>query len=210
MEEFYSLLIKPYNEFLSTFYEYKEGRISTYKDVEVPAYWEVLYKELNKLDKHLTVFEIGSGIGDVLALIHFSGFHKIRGIEMDEYLVSVANDKLNKLFGLESIIMNGKYPTNIGQPDILVQINCVYFEGMCRKEEFINQLINFYENANPKHYFVEVIDSSYTAKSKIFPDFVRISEEDIYRAFSGLKISSFLTYQFPKNSSTKRLYIISK
>jgi SAM-dependent methyltransferase len=174
-----------------------------------PIYWVRLAEILSQYPKSYSVFEIGSGLGDVLALIHLLGFEKVAGIERVEKLATIGNQKLLNLFNSKDIII-GEYPIKLENIDVLIQINCVYFEGLFSKQAYINQIWQFYKNANPKHFLLEVIDSSFTEQSNTFPDFVRLSEEEIYKAFSGLKISSFLTYQFPKNSSTKRLYIISK
>ena len=210
MEEFYSLLIRPYKQALSQTQEPRPDRILAYHDPELPAYWNVLASELTRYDCDSTIFEIGSGFGDVLALTHFLGFKNARGMEMDEHLVQIANQKLRSLFGFNEGVMLGRYPTSIPSPDILLQINCVYFEGMSTKEEFLNQLVSFYQAASPRHYIVEVIDDSFRQPSQVFPPFVRLSEEDMQHAFQGLRIRSVLTYQFPANTSTKRLYIISQ
>lgn len=193
---------------LSKNYEERDGRILVYKDDVPPAYWQILSTILQKYPKSYSIFEIGSGIGDVLALLIYLGFANIQGIERDDYLAKIANKKLSDLFALNELIFSGNYPISIPSPDILLQINCVYFEGVSTKQEFIQQLLKFYENAQPKVYIVEVIDSTYNVDSNIFPFFVRLSPEDIYEAFKGLNIKSFLTYQYPKNTSTKRLYII--
>lgn len=180
-----------------------------FTEIEPPIYWVRLAEILSQYPKSYSVFEIGSGLGDVLALLHFLGFEKVSGIEKVEKLATVGNQKLLNLFNSKDIII-GEYPIKLKNIDVLLQVNCVYFEGIFTKQAYISQIIQFYENTNPKHFLLEVIDSSFTEYSTIFPDFVRLSEEDIYKAFSGLKISSHLTYQVPKNSSTKRLYIISQ
>ena len=195
---------------LSKNYEEQDGRILVYKDDVPPVYWQILSIILRNYPKSYSIFEIGSGIGDVLALLRYLGFVNIKGIERDDYLAKIANQKLSDLFALKEIVLSGIYPISIPSPDILLQVNCVYFEGVSTKQEFIEQLLKFYENAQPKVYIVEVIDSTYNVDSKIFPFFVRLAPEDIYAAFKGLNIKSFLTYQYPKNTSTKRLYIIER
>jgi hypothetical protein len=107
-------------------------------------------------------------------------------------------------------IIIGEYPLKLENIDILLQVNCVYFEELSTKKEYLSQIRRFYDNANPKYYLLEVIDASFKNYSNVFPDFVRISEKDIYEIFKELNISSYLTYQYPKNTSTKRLYVISR
>lgn len=210
MDEFYSLLIRPYNEQISNDFIQQSDRVLPYKDEDYPAYWDVLIEHLSSFEKSSSVFEIGSGLGDVLVLLYHLGFNKIRGIERDAYVAEMANHKLLRLCGKSDLVEVGNYPVKIASPDILLQINCVYPNGMFHKQEYLDQLLRFYENAAPRHYFLEVIDSSYTKPSAVFPNFVRLSEDDISKTFTGLKIQSFQTYRYPKNTSSKRLYIVSQ
>jgi hypothetical protein len=204
--EFYTLL-REYN--LGLDYDDLPQWTKIFTEIEPPIYWVRLAEILSQYPKSYSVFEIGSGLGDVLALLNFLGFENVSGIERVEKLATIGNQKLLNLFNSKDIVI-GEYPIKLKNIDVLLQVNCVYFEGIFTKQAYISQIIQFYENTNPKHFLLEVIDSSFTEQSIIFPDFVKLSEEDIYNAFSRLKISSHLTYQVPKNSSTKRLYIISQ
>lgn len=206
MAEFYPLL-RGYN--LGLDYDDLPQWTRIFTEVEPPIYWLRLAEILSQYPESYSVFEIGSGLGDVLALLHFLGFDKVSGIERIGKLANIGNQKLLNLFNSEDIII-GEYPIKIKNIDVLVQVNCVYFEGLSTKEGYLSQIRHFYDNANPKHYLLEVIDNSFMQYSKVFPDFVKISEEDIYKVFSGFKISSYLTYKYPKNTSTKRLYVISQ
>ncbi len=206
MAEFYTLL-REYN--LGLDYDDLPQWTKIFTEIEPPIYWVRLAEILSQYPKSYSVFEIGSGLGDVLALLNFLGFENVSGIERVEKLATIGNQKLLNLFNSKDIVI-GEYPIKLKNIDVLLQVNCVYFEGIFTKQAYISQIIQFYENTNPKHFLLEVIDSSFTEQSIIFPDFVKLSEEDIYNAFSRLKISSHLTYQVPKNSSTKRLYIISQ
>ncbi len=85
----------------------------------------------------------------------------------------------------------------------------MYFENVFSKENYLQQLKSFYQNANPDYFLLEVIDSSFIAESKAFPNFVRLSEKNIQDTFTGKTIDSFKTYEYPINTSSKRLYLIS-
>jgi hypothetical protein len=204
--EFYTLL-REYN--LGLDYSTLPQWAKIFIEIEPPIYWFRLAEILSQYPKSYSIFEIGSGLGDVLGLFHFLGFNKISGIERAENLATLGNEKLFNIFNSKDII-TGDYPITVKDIDVLVQVNCVYFEGLYTKKEYLRQIRHFYDNANPKYYLLEVIDVSFNQYSNVFPDFVRISEEDIETTFSGLKISSYLTYQYPKNTSTKRLYVISR
>ncbi len=205
MAEFYSLL-REYN--LGLDYSSLPQWANIFTEIEPPIYWFRLAEILSQYSKSYSVFEIGSGLGDVLVLLHFLGFDKVSGIERTENLATIGNEKLFSLFNSEGIII-GEYPIKVENIDVLVQVNCVYFEGLSTKKEYLSQIRRFYDNANPQYYLLEVIDDSFTQYSNVFPDLVRISEKDIYETFEELNIISYLTYQYPKNTSTKRLYVIS-
>ena len=206
MEEFYTLL-REYNLRLDDSNLPQWTKIFTEK--EPPIYWVRLAEILCQYPKSYSIFEIGSGLGDVLVLLHLLGFKKVSGIERVEKLATIGNQKLLDLFNSKNIII-GDYPIKVKNIDVLVQVNCVYFEGLSSKKEYLSQIRRFYDNANPQYYLLEVIDVSFTQNLNVFPDFVRISEQDIHETFNELKLRSFLTYQYPKNTSTKRLYVISK
>jgi hypothetical protein len=206
VEEFYTLL-REYN--LGLDYSDLPQWTKIFTETEPPIYWVRLAEILSQYPKSYSVFEIGFGLGDVLALLHFLGFNKVSGIERSENLATIGKEKLFSFFNSKDIII-GEYPVQLENIDILVQVNCVYFEELSTKKEYLSQIRRFYDNANPKYYLLEVIDASFKNYSNVFPDFVRISEKDIYEIFKELNISSYLTYQYPKNTSTKRLYVISQ
>ena len=206
MDEFYTLL-KKYNSD-KTNKELPEWT-KIYSESTPPVYWNVLKNILNSQSKSSSVFEIGSGAGDLLALILSLGFENVAGIEQDLFLTSVANKKLDYFFKKKDIVVHGKYPISIAKPNILIQVNCVYSENIVSKEDYLIQLKSFYQNANPDYFILEVIDSSFEAASKAFPNFVRLSEKNIQDTFTDKTIESFKTYEYPINTSSKRLYLIS-
>jgi len=206
MGKFYSLLRK---------YNLKNNKASLpewtsiYREEEPPVYWTVLKNILNRFPKNSTVFEIGSGAGDLVAMIHDFGFKKICGIELNKTLTKCANEKLEFLCGLKNAIQNNTYPVFIDQPDILIQVNCVYFENISTKKEYLKLIKSFYDNAVPKYFLLEVIDSKFKTHTNIFPKFVRLSKNDISKTFTNKTIESFPTYVYPKNTSSKTIYLIS-
>ena len=206
MAEFYPLL-KQYNSDNAN--EALPEWTKIYSETTPPVYWNVLKNILNNQSKESSVFEIGSGAGDILALILSLGFKNVAGIEQDLFLTDVANKKLEYFFNRKETVVHGKYPLKISKPNILIQVNCVYFENVFSKEDYLMQLKSFYQNANPDYFLLEVIDSSFIAESKAFPNFVRLSEKNIQDTFTDKTIDSFKTYEYPINTSSKRLYLIS-
>ena len=57
---------------------------------------------------------------------------------------------------------------------------------------------------------LQVIDASYTCEDLDFPVCIRLNPQDVESMFPMSKISSYLTYKYPKNKRTKRLYVIEK
>jgi hypothetical protein len=206
MDKFYSLLVK-YNQ-AELGHDCKDWR-SIFTESDPPSYWKELSCILAKFERDVSIYEIGVGAGDIQVLIRNMGFTNVSGIECDSGLVQKANNKIYHFFGQNNTVSFGNYPIKIDRPIILIQVNCVYFDGCLSKEDYLGRIFEFYNNANPKVYLLEVIDASFTEKSNTFPDFVRVSEQDIKMTFPNLKIESILTYEYPKNTSTKRLYIIT-
>ena len=206
MDEFYTLLNK-YNSVNAN--EALPEWTKIYSETMPPVYWNVLKDILNSYSKESSVFEIGSGAGDILALIMSLGFKNVTVIEQDLFLTEIANKKLDYFFKRKNTVFHGKYPITISKPNILIQVNCVYFENIFCKEDYLIQLKSFYQNANPDYFLLEVIDCSFMEESKAFPNFVRVSENNIKDTFKGKTIESFNTYQYPTNTSSKRLYLIS-
>jgi hypothetical protein len=206
MEEFYSLLRK-YNK---THVNIKfPDWTNIYLDTSPPIYWTVLSKLLKEFSKDSSIFEIGVGAGDILTLIRSIGFTDVKGIECDKQLADFANKKIDYFFQTKQTVINDNYPISIIKPNILIQVNCVYFDDICNKKEYLELLKTYYQNANPDVYFLEVVDSSFTKVSEIYPEFVRLSENDIKNTFKNKNIVSYFTYQYPQNTSSKRLYVIS-
>lgn len=206
MDEFYTLL-KQYNSENAN--EALPEWTKIYSESTPPVYWNILKNILNEYSKSSSVFEIGSGAGDLLALILSLGFDNVAGVEKDLFLSEFANKKLEHFFNRKETVVHGEYPISISKPNILIQVNCVYFENIFSKEDYLIQLKSFYQNASPDYFLLEVIDSSFIAESKAFPDFVRLSEKNIQDTFIDKTIDSFKTYEYPINTSSKRLYLIS-
>lgn len=206
MEEFYSLLRK-YNK------SSKNIKVpdwtNIYLDSNPPVYWTILSQILKDFPKDNTIFEIGVGAGDILALIRSIGFTNVKGIERDKQLAVIANKKIEYFFQTQQTVIHNNYPISITKPNILLQVNCVYFEDILSNQDYLEMLNSYYQNANPDVFILEVIDSSFTKPSEIYPEYVRLSENDIKNTFKNKNIISHITYQFPQNTSSKRLYVIS-
>lgn len=209
MEQFYKLL-RYYNSRL-----HKKGELSTwhqiYTEEEPPSYFKVLAEQLNDVDKNLTVIEVGSGFGDVIALLLHLGFKNIIGFERDPYLCEKANRKLYDLFGInEHYILNEEYPFKLNFiPDVYIQVNNVYVDNLVSKSEYIDRIKTWnYYNGKPIYSFIEMIDASYTGSSRHFPSFVRLTKNEVQEIYSKNEIEVFKTYIYPENSSSKCLYKI--
>ncbi len=114
MDEFYTLL-KQYNSDNSN--EALPEWTKIYSESTPPVYWNVLKNILNNYSKSSSVFEIGSGAGDLLALILSLGFENVGGIEQDLFLTGIANKKLEHFFKRQATVVHGKYPINISKAE---------------------------------------------------------------------------------------------
>lgn len=207
MEHFYQLL-KEYNIGLKKresdlpewFFQYTE-------DVP-PLYWKAVYEILKDEDKNFSIAEIGAGYGDITALLYFMGFRKIVSFESKNHLCKRIDDKIFELFRLKANTINKTYPYKLDyQPDILIQVNCVYSENVKNKEDYLKQIrMNYQINGIPKIFIYEAIDDSYQEENEIFPKFLRLNKADLKQLFPRCQIQSFATYRFPKNKVSKTLY----
>ena len=182
-----------------------------YLHIPFPPYWERVYHILSKEDKSKSILEIGCGLGDITSIGCYLKFEKIIAYERDSKLARLATKKIPNLFGKSDIIKNESFPSGITKADILIQVNCVYADNSKCMDEYKQMLLNNYIAAGtPSIYILEVIDKSYTAVNEDFPPHVRLSEEDIAMMFPETIITSYLTYEYPTNNKTKRLYIIKR
>lgn len=179
-----------------------------YRDSIPPSYWLVLGKLLEKWPRDVFVLEIGAGAGDVLALLLFLGFFNSCGIERDNVLAEIANRKLEHFFNERHKVLFNSYPLQLKRsPDIIIQTNCVYHEGLNTKEEYLARQRNWmFFNGVPRLYALETLDTAYISPK--YPEFVHVSETEMRSFFPDCLVSSYPTYQYPNNASTKRLYLI--
>lgn len=211
MEEFYQLLRK-YNYDYSLKSKDLPAWFLQFTEPEPPSYWKTVFDILYKQDRNKSIVEIGSGFGNITALLHFIGFQKIISFERSEKLAEATKQKIHDLFGKKAEVINRSYPQPLDFiPDILIQVNCVYAENISRKREYINQIKNTYEaNGKPRIFIVEFIDSNFKMKHIDYPEFVRLNELEVSEIFPDCKIESFETYKFPVNKTSKRIYVICK
>lgn len=211
MEQFYRLL-KEYNIGLKKSESDLPEWFFQYTEDVPPLYWETVYKILKDEDRNLTIAEIGAGYGDITALMYFMGFRKIVSFESENHLCKLIDDKIWDLFSLIANTINKTYPYKLDyQPDILIQVNCVYSDNVTKKVDYLNQIrMNYQINGFPKIFIYEAIDESYQEENEIFPDFLRLNKDDVKQLFPKYQIQSFTTYQFPKNKVSKTLYKICR
>ena len=180
-----------------------------YLEPEFPLYWRIVFATLSKYDRSARVVEVGAGQGDVTSILCYLGFSSIKSYERIPENAEIAKQKISVLFDRHDVVLQADFPIGNVSCDILLMVNCAYADGCTTKNEYLNYLRYFWEEAGrPKHTIMEVIDSSYTIDDEDFPKCIRLSQEDIRSKFPESTISSFETYRYPTNKRSKRLYII--
>ena len=174
-----------------------------------PEYWKRVYIIADSLPRSLRVLEIGSGFGFVTSIFSYLGFKTIVGFERDSQIANSASARLKSLFNREDCIRSESFTNQLYPSDLLVLVNCVYSDGLKSKEEYLRQILSYYEQAGSPHYFIlEVIDESYKEANDVFPPIVRLGKDNIVNLFPNSKIQLWPTYVYPKNHISKTLYYI--
>lgn len=211
MEQFYEVL-KEYNRsFVANVIDVPEWFLQYTEDVP-PLYWKTVYEILKNEDKNQSIVEIGAGFGDITALLYFMGFNNVISFERDKSLIKYINEKVKTLFNKSGNVINCSYPQELHySPDILVQVNCSYYNHSSSKAEYIKQVKSIYQkNGIPRMFVFEAIDDSYREINVNFPHFMRLNQTDIINTFPKCQIESFVTYKFPQNRVSKTIYKICK
>ena len=208
MEEFYKML-KEYNQNLHKKYNLDKWH-KIYTEDKPPLYFSIIYEILkNTNNKNKFIIEIGSGFGDIIALLIYLGFNNIIGFERNKFLAELSDRKIKDLFGFsDNYILNSSYPMKLeNKPDIYIQVNNVYVDNIQNKEDYIKRTLDWINyNGKPKTCLIEFIDGDHKTNSKVFPDYVRLSKDDIKEMFNEYSIKYFQTYKYPINTSSKILY----
>ena len=183
-----------------------------YCEEEFPKYWKIVYSILQLLDKNSRVLEIGCGLGDITAILCYLGFKYITSLEKDEQISRAAQRRIVDMFGMNGVVRNENYPSNKQYTaDILILVNCVYVDQLKTKREYMDLIQKYYVcSGSPSHFLMEVIDSSYAEKNSEFPEYIRLSRQDVEGLFRNCKIRSWETYKYPHNSKSKTLYLIER
>jgi hypothetical protein len=209
MEEFYNLLVKYNLSLHSQIAMPKWHQIFTKS--KMPVYMEVLLQNIRLFDRKLSIIEVGSGYGDIVAILLFLGFKNVIGIERDEEACNIANKKIKDLLDKDKkYIICEDYPISLEySPDVYIQVNNVYTDDVSDKSKYLERSKNWVmHNGKPKSAFVEFIDSDFTIASDHFPSYVRLTKEEVQGLFTKSAVSDFKTYEYPRNSSSKTLYRI--
>lgn len=179
---------------------------------QFPKYWGIVYEILHCLEKKLKVIEIGCGLGDVTAILCYLGYFDVVSFERDERIAILAQHKIQELFNHEEIIKIGSFPsTEMLSSDLLILVNCAYKECAKTKQEYIDLMKRYYEQAgSPQYFLMEVIDSAYIMSDEEFPECIRLSRDDVRDMFPFADIKEWQTYRYPQNSKSKTLYLITK
>lgn len=177
-----------------------------------PKYWYIVYKIMDAIDRDNRVIEIGCGQGDVTTIFCHLGFQSVTSFEKVQALATSAKRRISDLFGRSGVVIQGLFPEReVTACDVLVLVNCAYKDLADSKEEYKQLMMDYYASAgHPRYFLMEVIDSSYTQYDEEFPDYIRLSHEDVEEMFPSFIIQSWPTYTFPENKKSKTLYLIEK
>ena len=182
---------------------------SIYNAQDFPKYWKIIYKLAERLPRDLTVLEIGSGLGLVTSIFLYLGFEHICSFERDGKIANLADNRLFDLFRVKNIVCHDNFDKQECLSDLLIMVNCVYTDGIANKDDYLNKIYSIYNQANkPKYILLEVIDDSFKETDSCFPDYVRLSKNDIEAIFPDKRIDSWETYKYPINKRSKTLYYI--
>ena len=207
MEKLHDMLVEYNINYIPK--EYQHPWSIQFQKERFPKYWELIYEILRNMNKSLRVIEIGAGQGDITSILCYLGFKNIISYERNDLMCHIAERKIQSLFHRTEVVVNKVFPDSKHVSDVLIIANCVYADDAKDKTEYKNKLRTFYDCAgSPETVILEVIDSSYTQQDPDFPDYVRLSQEDIYDIFPVETMDSYETYHFPKNKRTKYLYKI--
>ena len=207
MEKLHDMLVEYNINYIPK--EYQHPWSIQFQKERFPKYWELIYEILRDMNKSLRVIEIGAGQGDITSILCYLGFTNIISYERNELMCHIAERKIQSLFHRTEVVVNKVFPDSKHVSDVLIIANCVYADDAKDKTEYKNKLHTFYDCAgSPETVILEVIDSSYTQQDPDFPDYVRLSQEDIYDIFPVETMDFYETYHFPKNKRTKYLYKI--
>lgn len=183
-----------------------------YREETFPKYWEIVYSILQLLDKNSKVLEIGCGLGDITAILCYLGFKHVVSFEKDKHICSAAQKRISEMFDRNDVIQNENYSNNKQYTvDILILVNCAYADMAKTKQEYLDLMQEYYVRAGiPRYFLMEVIDSSYTQEDDEFPEYIRLSCNDVKKLFLDCKISYWETYKYPTNRKSKTLYLIER
>ena len=177
-----------------------------------PKYWKIVYSLLKGVNRNSHIIEIGCGLGDVTAILCYLIFVHILCFEKDDSICSLAQKRMYEMFRRENIIRNEEFPNGRQySADVLILVNCAYGNLARNKQEYLELMRKYYVSAGcPKYYLMEVIDASYTKKDDKFPQYIRLSSDDIVKLFPDSDIISWETYKYPVNKKSKTLYLITR
>lgn len=208
MEELQSLLIN-YNKSHSDDFSVAPWS-HQYSSLPFPKYWEVVYEIMQTIDRKERIIEIGCGLGDITSIFCHLGFEDIKSFEKNKDICMRAHRRMKDMFNRENIILNSEFPDkNSYKGNILILVNCAYADLAENKAEYLRLMKEYYSAAGTPHWFLmEVIDASYKEKNAEFPEYIRLSREDVVSLFPECKIKSWETYKYPFNQKSKTLYLI--
>ena len=121
------------------------GWVSQYQGDLFPEYWKRVFKISELLPKDCHILEIGSGYGFISSIFIYLGFSKITCFEMNRVVAGYAKKRLDFLFPNNNcIIWPEAFRCQETTCDILVLVNCVYYDECSTKTDYIDKLKGFY------------------------------------------------------------------
>jgi hypothetical protein len=174
---------------------------------EPAPYWSVLASLLADHPPTHCV-EIGSGAGDIAVLLSHYAKGSVVAVERCPELSSLCRRKLAALGLGKWTVLNDEYPVRTDPPpDLVVMVNCVYTDRIGTKDAYLERLREWRSyNGLPRCFVVECIDPN--PGTDAYPDWVRLTAQDVRNAFPRAVIVSSPTYRPPRNHTAKTLHAV--
>jgi SAM-dependent methyltransferase len=162
------------------------------------------------------IVEVGCGIGDILERVYEAGFRRLTGIERDEAVWNVARERLA---GTPIALLRQDYPCTLPKPpDLLVTVNCVYWEADDGRKQYLESIRNWMNHCGEpsRGFLVELVHESYRQMTHSqwlgdpseFPSSCRVSQQDVVACFPEHEVYAVASSELGR--IPKALYCIAR